>query len=147
MPLQQWRVTLFERDHFWSYYYLLWGFPSSSVGKCRRPQFDSWVGKIHWRRGRLLVFLGISGGSNGKESTCNAGDLSLIPGSGRFPGEGNGSPFQWDLKELDVTEWFSLHFTLLSPSQPEQYSLYLEGAGQGWWLLFIKCIFSNTILV
>ena len=145
----QWRVSLFERDYFWSYSYLLRGFPSSSVGKCRRPQFDSWVRKIHCRRDRLPtpVFLGFSGSSDGKESTCNAGDLGLLPGSERFPGEGNGSPFQWGLKELDMTEWFSLHFTSLSPSQLEQYSLYLEGAGQGWWLLFIKCIFSNTILV
>ena len=32
------------------------------------------------------------GGSEGKESACNAGDLGLIPGSGTFPGEGNGYP-------------------------------------------------------
>ena len=31
------------------------------------------------------------GGSDSKESTCNAGDPSLIPGSGRSPGEGNGN--------------------------------------------------------
>ena len=29
-------------------------------------------------------------GSDGKEYACNAGDLGLIPGSGRFPGAGNG---------------------------------------------------------
>ena len=33
---------------------------------------------------------GVPGGSAGKESTCNAGDLGLIPGLGRPPGEGNG---------------------------------------------------------
>ena len=32
------------------------------------------------------------GGSAGKESACNAGDLSSIPGLGRFPGEGHGNP-------------------------------------------------------
>ena len=32
------------------------------------------------------------GGLDGKESTCNVGDLSLIPGLGRFPGEGKGYP-------------------------------------------------------
>ena len=32
---------------------------------------------------------GFPGGSDGKESACNAGDLDLIPGSGRSPGEGN----------------------------------------------------------
>ena len=30
-------------------------------------------------------------GSDSKESTCNTGDPGLIPGSGRFPGEGNGN--------------------------------------------------------
>ena len=32
------------------------------------------------------------GSSNGKESACNSGDLSSIPGSGRSPGEGHGTP-------------------------------------------------------
>ena len=34
------------------------------------------------------------GGSDGKESAYNVGDLGLIPGSGRFPEEGNGYPVQ-----------------------------------------------------
>ena len=33
--------------------------------------------------------------SNGKESACNAGDLGLIPGSGRSPGEGHGNQLQY----------------------------------------------------
>ena len=33
--------------------------------------------------------------SAGKESACNAGDLGLIPGSGRFPREGDGNPLQY----------------------------------------------------
>ena len=32
------------------------------------------------------------GGSDGKEFVCNAGNPGLIPGLGRFPGEGNGNP-------------------------------------------------------
>ena len=35
---------------------------------------------------------GFPGGSDGKTSVCNAGDLGLIPGSGRSPGEGNSNP-------------------------------------------------------
>ena len=35
------------------------------------------------------------GGSAGKESACNAGDLGLIPGLGRAPGEGKGYPLQY----------------------------------------------------
>ena len=41
-----------------------------------------------------LVFLGFSCGSAGKEPTCNAEDLGLIPRLGRPPGEGNGYPLQ-----------------------------------------------------
>ena len=33
--------------------------------------------------------------ARGKESTCQAGDLGSIPGSGRHSGEGNGNPFQY----------------------------------------------------
>ena len=54
-------------------------------------------GKISWRRERLptAVFLGFSCGSASKESACNVGDLILIPGLGRFPGEGKGYPLQY----------------------------------------------------
>ena len=44
------------------------------------------------------VFLGFPGGSDGKESTCNAEDLGWIPGLGRFPG-GNGYPLQYSCLE------------------------------------------------
>ena len=75
------------------------GFPHSSVGReftCRRLQFNSWVGKIHWRRDRLPtpVLLGSPCGSAGKESARSTGDLGLIPGLGRFPGERKGYSLQ-----------------------------------------------------
>ena len=52
--------------------------------------------KIPWRRDRLPtpVFLGFPGGSAGKDSACNAGDLGSIPGLVRYPGEGKGYPLQ-----------------------------------------------------
>ena len=42
-----------------------------------------------------------------KESVCNAGDLGLIPGSGRSPGEGSGSPLQYSYLEtpMDRGTW------------------------------------------
>ena len=63
----------------------------------RGPQFDAWVGKIPWRRNRLFtpVFLGFPGGTEGKESACNAGDLGLIPGLERSPEEGHDNPLQY----------------------------------------------------
>ena len=80
------------------------GFPGSSAGKesaCSvRPQFDSWVRKIPWRRDRLptAVFLGFPRGSDGKES-CSVGDLGLIPGLGTSPGEGHGNALQYSSLE------------------------------------------------
>ena len=51
--------------------------------------------------------MGFPGGSEGKESACNAEDLGLIPGSGRSPGEGNGNPFQYSCLEnsMDRGAW------------------------------------------
>ena len=43
---------------------------------------------------------GFLGGSAGEESTCNAGDPSSIPGSGRFVGEGRGYPLQYSWASL-----------------------------------------------
>ena len=69
--------------------------------QCRRPWFHSLVGKIRWRRDRLPtpVFLSFSGGSDGKESTCNWGDLVSIPGLRRSPGGGHGNPLQYSCLE------------------------------------------------
>ena len=47
----------------------------------------------------LFQAQGFLGGSDGKESTCNAGDLGSIPGFGRSPGEGNGNPLQYSCLE------------------------------------------------
>ena len=44
----------------------------------------------------------LPGGSDGKESACNVGDLGSIPGLGRSPGEGNGNPLQYSCLENSV---------------------------------------------
>ena len=43
--------------------------------------------------------LGLPGGSDGKESACDVGDLGSIPGMGTSPGEGNGNPLQYSCLE------------------------------------------------
>jgi len=50
---------------------------------------------------------GFPGGSGGKESACNAGDLGLIPGLGRFHGEGNDYPHQYSClkNSMDRGAW------------------------------------------
>ena len=69
--------------------------------------------------------MGFPSGSDGKESTCNAGNLGSIPGLGRSSGEGLGSPLQYSclenpmdrgawqntvhgVTESDTAEWLSL---------------------------------------
>ena len=58
-------------------------------------QFLGW--EVPWRRDRLPtpVLLGFPCGSAGKESAYSVGDLGLIPGLGRSPGEGKGYPLQY----------------------------------------------------
>ena len=46
--------------------------------------------------------LGFPGGSDGKASAYNAGDLGLIPGSGRSSGDGNGNPLQYSCLENPI---------------------------------------------
>ena len=50
--------------------------------------------KYAFSKGLALQF-GFPGGSAGKESACNVGDLGSIPGLGRSPGEGKGYPLQY----------------------------------------------------
>ena len=109
----------------------------------------SWVRKICWRKDRLAtpVFLGFSGGSDGKESACSEGDLGLILGSGRSPGGEHGNPLQysclenprgrrslagyspWGRKESDTTE--RLHFHIQSFALIGSYGGGL-GPGPAW---------------
>ena len=87
-----------------------------------RLWFDPWVRKIHWRRDRppTPVFLGFPGGSAGKESAHNAGDLGSVPGLGRSPGEGKGYPFQYSGLENSMDRgawWATVHGVTKSQTQ------------------------------
>ena len=55
---------------------------------------------------------GFSGGSDSKESACNAGDTGLIPGSGKSPGEGHGKLCQYSCLENPMgggVWWATVH--------------------------------------
>ena len=99
---------------------VLWFNGKESSCQCRVCRLDPWVGKLpndnklqysclgksHEQRSLISCSLWVAnsrtrfsdyticfpGGSDGKESACSAGDPGLIPGLGRFPGEGNGYP-------------------------------------------------------
>ena len=99
----------------------------------RQPSLIPGLGRFNWRRDRLPtpIFLGFPGGSDGKEFTCNARDLSSISEFGRSPGGGQDNPLQysclenpqgqrslagyspWARKELDMTEGLSTYEILL----------------------------------
>ena len=71
----------------------------------------------------LTVFRGFPGGSNGKEFACNAGDLGLLPGLGRYPGERNNYPIQYSVGEFHVYVYSPQDGKELDPT--EQHSLSL----------------------
>ena len=101
-------------------------------------------------KGVVFILWDLPAGSNGKQFTCNAGDLGLIFGLGRSPGGGNGNPLQYSrlenpmdrgtwwaivhaVAESDTTEWltlspyipsFSHHTYVLSPSSSKEKRIY-----------------------
>ena len=72
-----------------------------------------------------MVCAGFPGGSDVKETACNAGDLGLIPESGRSPGEENGKPLQYSCLENPMVRgaWqATVHGVLKSQTQLKQLS-------------------------
>ena len=64
--------------------------------------------------------MGFPGGSGSKESAGNVGDLGLIPGSGRSPGEGHGNPLQYSRLENSMDRgawWVTAHGVTKSRTQ------------------------------
>ena len=86
------------------------------------------------------IFQGFPGGSEGRVSACNVGDLDSIPRSGRSPGEGNGNPLQYPClenpldrgawysppghRESDTTEWLHFTYSFLFFSFPVFFSIH-----------------------
>ena len=99
-------------------------------------------------------FMGFPGGSDGKESTCNEGDLGLIPGLGRSPGGWHGNPLQysclenphgqrslagyspWGRRESDMTERLSTSFSHWIEMLPLSYNKH--------WNFFLYPLYSSS---
>ena len=68
---------------------------------------------IYWKRGVSILYISCWGflhaWLSGEESTCNVGDMGLIPGSGRSSGEGNSNPLQYSCLEnpMDRGAWWA----------------------------------------
>ena len=69
--------------------------------------------------------MNILGGSDSKESACNAGDPGSIPGSGRSPRKGNGNPLQYSCLEnpMDGGAWWAtVHGVAKSQAQLSNFT-------------------------
>ena len=112
---------------------VLRGWPLRAASPRLSLDFGFWLGWAdishqqyagRWKQRDVRVFIsllpnevGFPCGSAGKESACNVGDLSLIPGLGRSPGEGKGYPLQYsglensmDCMVHGVTQLSGFHF-------------------------------------
>ena len=69
------------------------------------------------------MFLCFPGGSAGKESACNEGDLGSIPGLGRSPGEGNGYPLQYSGLENSM-DYIIVHGVTKSPTRLGEFHFH-----------------------
>ena len=76
--------------------------------------------------------MGLPGGSNGRESACNAGDPGSIPGSGRSPGEENDYKLQYYCLEdfMDRGAWQATVHGIAESDTTEQLTLSLYGDGE-----------------
>ena len=76
-----------------------------TVTACHIPLGQDQIKTFLWYERHYT--LGFPGGSEGKASACNAGDLGSILGSGRSPGEGNSNPLQYSCLEnpMDQQAW------------------------------------------
>ena len=67
--------------------------------KSRNFPLYSFSGTYIATKNLIVLFEGFPSGSDSKASACSAGDLGSIPGLGRSPAEGNGTPFQYSCLE------------------------------------------------
>ena len=107
---------------------MLRGLLDGADSKC--AQVIDFLGrKVPWKRLPTPVSLGFPGGSDGKESTCNVGDLVSIPGSGGSPGGGHGHSLHcFYLENPHGQRWAPVHGVEKSRTQlndsTQQVDLY-----------------------
>ena len=81
----------------------------------------------------VWLIWGVLGGLDGKESACNAGDLSSIPWSGRSSREGNGYPLQYSCLENSTDRgawWATVHGVAKSQTQLSDSHFHFSVLGE-----------------
>ena len=136
--------------------------PVKSSGVWNRHNFIFMMSMIQSKTGYLTheELWGFPGGSDGEGSACDAGDLGLIPGLGRCPGEKNGYPLQYSclenstdrgawwatvcvITESDMTEWLTLSVSLFMRAiKPQKRHGEIFNA----WSKWKKSVFKGVIL-
>ena len=104
------------------------------------------VNKVLLEHNQIHSFITVCGWfSDGKESACNVGDTGSIPGSGRFPGEGNGNTLQYSCLEnpMDRGAWPS---TVLGVTKNQSWlSKWACMHAGGWFCTKIAVILRDTV--
>ena len=119
---------------------MLWFMGSQRVG-------HDWATKLNWTDPCFITWnslkhiFGFSGGSAGKESACNMGDLDSIPGLGRSHGEGKGYPLQYFSLENSVD--CIVHG--VSKSQTRLRDFHFPNIFYSSWNLFKEWLFGKEI--
>ena len=114
--------TTVQKHQFFGTQLFLWS-NSHNYTWLREKSYGKTIALTRWTfTGKVmsLLFNGFHGSSAGKESTCNAGDLDPIPGSGSCPGERIGYPFQYS--------WASLVAQLVK-NQPAVQETWVQSLG------------------
>ena len=123
-----------------------------SVKSHRNSHSSCFLGNCHWPAPtvfiifKLLLLITFPSGSAGKESACNMGDLGLMPGLGRSPGEGNSYPLQYSGLENSMyySPWGAKSQTRLSDltslHHNQRFCLLLHLKGK---IKILSCIFLS----
>ena len=111
----------------------------------------NYVSRTQIKKQKILCWL------SSRESACNAGDVTSIPGSGRSHGEGNGNPLQYSCLEnpMDRRAWQATVHEVAKESdtikkqQQKQYSMYVCNTAHmcvPYWTLYPISSFISSII-
>ena len=131
--------------------------PISQVGKLKSSRMRDRKAELRGahpylrvlRHQYLLRRMLFPGGSDGKLSACNAGDLGLIPGLGRSPGEGNGNPLQYSCLEnpTDGGAWWATSMGSQRVGHDWVTSLYIIWQVDSLLLLSRLCLWFPPVFI